>query len=86
MLLARGRLHEKETASYSSYPRPSLHDSLSSLASSALDDDESPQRENYDSHEDWLCAVLDASLEIPLDGLDEEEDSATTSNRSAPSQ
>lgn len=86
MLMARGRLHEKETSSSSSFPRqPPLHDSLSSLTSSALDDDECPQRQNYDSHEEWLCAVLDASMQISFD-QDTEQENATATSTSAPSQ
>lgn len=35
-----------------------MEDSLSSL----LDDSGIPQFDDYDSHQDWLCAVLDRGL------------------------
>ena len=84
-LLARGRQQKNNTFGQ----ERSLYDSLSSMGTSisSLGDGDCPQRQDYDSKEEWLCAVLDAATMDPPfsafdDGEGDEIDTGGNSNQS----
>lgn len=85
-LLARGRQQRNNTFGQ----ERSLYGSLSSLGTSisSLGDGDCPQRQDYDSKEEWLCAVLDAAtMDPPFSAFDDDEgDEIDTGSNSNPSQ